>query len=252
MKHATDEPVLLASDVSFAYGSGPTVLHNINLALHAGGAIGIVGESGSGKSTLAGLLVGMSTPTSGSVTVHGRPWKSVRRRDPQRLAVQMVFQNPYTALNPRLTILNTVAEVFQVSEKSSKAESLERARDMLSQVGLTGSVLNKRPEDLSGGQCQRVGIARALAAKPSVIVADEPTSALDVSVQAQILNQLRDLREEQDIGLILISHDLNVVSYLTDSAIVMQHGKVVEQGPTAQLLNAPAHSYTQNLVDSVF
>ncbi|BCW35990.1 hypothetical protein StoSoilA2_20460 [Arthrobacter sp. StoSoilA2] len=243
--------VLVASDVTFAYGSGPAVVKNVSLAVPEGAAIGIVGESGSGKSTLASLLVGMLTPTTGTVTVGGRPWSSVRRRDPLRLAVQMVFQNPYTALNPRMTALRTVSEVYEACSGAAKAEASERAREMLHKVGLTGLAIDKRPGEMSGGQCQRVGIARALAANPSVIVADEPTSALDVSVQAQILNLLSDLRQEQGIGLVLISHDLNVVSYLTDSAIVMRRGEVVEQGATDGLLNSPAHPYTRSLIDSV-
>jgi len=242
---------LIASEVTFAYGSGPSVVKNISLTVPPGAAIGIVGESGSGKTTLASLLIGMLKPTTGTVTVQGRPWDTVGRRDPLRRAVQMVFQNPYTALNPRLTALDTVAEVYQHARGAKKAESFERARDLLNRVGLNGVALDKRPGDLSGGQCQRVGIARALAVEPSVIVADEPTSALDVSVQAQILNLLSDLRREQGIGLVLISHDLNVVSYLTDTAIVLERGQVVEQGDTTTLLQSPTHPYTQSLIASI-
>lgn len=248
---STLESALNASDITFAYGSGPAVLKNVSLTVPEGSAIGIVGESGSGKTTLASLLVGMLMPTTGTVTVRGRPWSSVRPSDPLRRAVQMVFQNPYTALNPRLTALSTVAEVYECCGGVTKAEAAERAQELLKRVGLGGVALGKRPGDLSGGQCQRVGVARALAAKPSVIVADEPTSALDVSVQAQILNLLRDLRHEQGIGLVLISHDLNVVSYLTDTAIVMERGEVVEQGGTADLLKSPAHPYTQSLIASI-
>lgn len=242
---------IVARDVSFAYGSGPTVVKNLSLNVPEGGAIGIVGESGSGKTTVASLLIGMLAPTIGTVAVRGRSWSSIPRRDPLRRAVQMVFQNPYTALNPRLTALQTVAEVFQVCGGHAKVEASERAEDLLKRVGLSGSGLGKRPNGLSGGQCQRVGIARALAAEPAVIVADEPTSALDVSVQAQILNLLNDLRQEQGVGLVLISHDLNVVSYLTDRAVVMKQGQVVEEGPTADLLQNPAHPYTQSLIASI-
>jgi peptide/nickel transport system ATP-binding protein len=243
---------LVASNVTFAYGSGgPQVLRNVNLTVPEGAAIGIVGESGSGKTTLASLLVGMLTPTTGTITVRGRPWSAVRRRDPLRRAVQMIFQNPYTALNPRFTALQTVAEVYRSCERVTKAEAIDHAQKMLDRVGVRGHVQTKRPGDLSGGQCQRIGIARALAAKPAVIVADEPTSALDVSVQAQILNLLTDLRTEQGVGLILISHDLNVVSYLTEQAIVMERGEVVEAGSTASLLHSPTHPYTKRLIDSV-
>lgn len=244
-------PGLIASDVTFAYGSGPSVVKNVSLNVPPGAAIGIVGESGSGKTTLASLLVGMLTPTTGSVTVHGHSWGDVRPQDPLRRAVQMVFQNPYTALNPRVSALSTVAEVFQSSGTIAKAEATEHAIDLLKRVGLTGLTVNKRPGDLSGGQCQRVGIARALAADPTVIVADEPTSALDVSVQAQILNLLSDLRIEKGIGIVLISHDLNVVSYLTKTAIVMERGQVVEEGATDQLLRSPSHPYTKSLIASI-
>lgn len=242
---------LTATDVTFAYGSGPEVVKNVSIDVAAGSSIGIVGESGSGKTTLGSLLVGMLTPTRGSITINGRPWTSVKRRDPERFAVQMVFQNPYTALNPRQAALSTVAEVFHTRRGVNKSEALASASELLSRVGLGGQVLDKRPGDLSGGQCQRIGIARALAANPSFIVADEPTSALDVSVQAQILNLLSDLRQEQGIGLVLITHDLNVVSYLTDTAIVMQRGEIVESGSTNSLLAAPSHAYTQKLVASV-
>jgi ABC-type glutathione transport system ATPase component len=163
----------------------------------------------------------------------------------------MVFQNPYTSLNPRFTALQTVAEVFECRGGHSRAEALELARELLERVGLNGTALSKRPGGLSGGQCQRVGVARALASDPKVIVADEPTSALDVSVQAQILNLLQDLRRDRGVGLVLISHDLNVVSYLTESAIVMERGQVVEQGQTQALLQAPSHPYTQKLIASI-
>ncbi len=247
---AVAKNAIVATDVTFSYGTGPTVVKNVSLTVPEGGAIGIVGESGSGKTTLASLLIGMLIPTTGTVTVRGRRWSTVKRRDPLRRAVQMVFQNPYTALNPKFTALQTVAEVYQVSGHN-KSESAERAEDLLKTVGLSGAAIGKRPGDLSGGQCQRVGIARALAADPAVIVADEPTSALDVSVQAQILNLLNDLRKERGVGLVLISHDLNVVSYLTEQAIVMERGKVVEQGITAELLHSPTHPYTQGLIASI-
>ncbi|TIR48682.1 MAG: ABC transporter ATP-binding protein [Mesorhizobium sp.] len=242
---------LIASNVTFAYGSGPAVVKNVSLTVPKGAAIGIVGESGSGKSTLASLLVGMLTPTTGSITIGGHPWSKIDRGNPMRRAVQMMFQNPYSALNPYLSALRTVAEVYQFCGGFAKAEAAERAQALLKRVGISGLTQLKRPSSLSGGQCQRVGIARALAATPSIIVADEPTSALDVSVQAQILNLLSDLRQEQGVGLVLISHDLNVVSYLTERAIVMERGEVVEEGVTSELLQKPGHPYTQRLIASI-
>lgn len=243
--------VLIASDVTFAYRSGPDVVKHVSLTVLEGAAVGIVGESGSGKTTLGSLLTGMLVPTSGSVTVRGRPWTAVGRRDPMRRAVQMVFQNPYTALNPRFSALRTVAEVYQYCGGCPRTEATERAQSLLERVGINGAALGKRPAGLSGGQCQRVGIARALAANPAIIVADEPTSALDVSVQAQLLNLLDDLRREEGVGLVLISHDLNVVSYLTERTIVMEQGNVVEEGATTDLLQSPTHPYTQKLVASI-
>jgi ABC-type glutathione transport system ATPase component len=163
----------------------------------------------------------------------------------------MVFQNPYTALNPRLSAVATVAEVYRCHDGVSKAAATERAQELLERVGISRVAMARRPGVLSGGQCQRVGIARALAANPAVIVADEPTSALDVSVQAQILNLLSDLRHEQGVGLVLISHDLSVVNHLTERAMVMDHGEVVEEGATASLLQSPAHPYTKSLIASI-
>ena len=250
-KASQSDRALVATDLTFSYGSGPAVVKNVSLTVPEGGVVGVVGESGSGKSTLASLLVGMLTPSTGTVTIHGREWGVIGRRDPMRRAVQMVFQNPYTALNPRFTALRTVAEVYRICGGTNKAVANDRAQEMLERVGISGLALGKRPGELSGGQCQRVGIARALATDPAIIVADEPTSALDVSVQAQILNLLRDLRQEQRVGLVLISHDLSVISYLTEHAIVMNKGVAVEQGPTTQLLDSPAHPYTQSLIRSI-
>ena len=184
---APADRALVATDVTFSYRSGPVVVDNVSLTVPEGAAVGVVGESGSGKTTLARLLVGMLTPATGTVTIHGRAWGAINRHDPVRRAVQMVFQNPYTALNPRFTALRTVAEVYRVCGGASKAVADDRAREMLERVGISGLAVGKRPGELSGGQCQRVGIARALAVDPAVIVADEPTSALDLSVQAHIL-----------------------------------------------------------------
>ncbi|MFT3863797.1 MAG: ABC transporter ATP-binding protein [Solirubrobacterales bacterium] len=214
-------------------------------------ALGIVGESGSGKSTLAKVLAGVLEPTSGSVMVKGRPWREVKRRDPIRRTVQMIFQDPYGALNPWLTARETVAEVFHFWERLPGREAAARAESLLGEMGLNKSTMGRRPGELSGGQCQRVGIARALACDPDVLIADEPTSALDVSVQAQILNTLVDLRESRDLALVLISHDLAVVRYASEEVLVMYSGHVVERGPTADMLATPLHPYTGILVDAI-
>lgn len=232
-------------------GSRTPAITAITFAVGPGQAVGVVGESGSGKTTLGRVLVGAIVPTRGSALVAGRPWTDVKRSDPLRRSVQMVFQDPYASLNPYLTARETVAEVFRVWDHDGGTRAKERARDLLAQVGLSRDEMDRLPRKLSGGQCQRVGIARALACEPSVLVADEPTSSLDVSVQAQILNLLIDLRRSHQLALVLISHDLSIVRYATDNAIVMYRGRIVEAAPTAQLLDAPGHEYTRSLIASI-
>jgi peptide/nickel transport system ATP-binding protein len=226
-------------------------LADIDLEVEAGQTLGIVGESGSGKTTLGRLLVGTIFPTRGRVLVNGRDWSKVDRRDPIRREIQMVFQDPYGALNPWMTAHQAVAEVFQVWHSLNRRDAGKQADHVLSEVGLTPDAVARRPAQLSGGQCQRVGIARALAADPSILIADEPTSSLDVSVQAQILNLLNALRVSRGLAIILISHDLSVVSHVTDETMVLFSGRLVERGPTQAVLTAPTHPYTRVLLDSV-
>jgi oligopeptide/dipeptide ABC transporter ATP-binding protein len=236
--------------VSFAAGQRPAVAET-SLEVRAGDAIGIVGESGSGKTTLARVLVGALTPSSGTVEVLGRPWSSVGHKDPIRRRVQMIFQDPYASLNPRMTAREAVAEVLQIWNGGSRNEARELAAHRLAEVGIVGAPVDRRPTRLSGGQCQRVGIARALACDPDVLIADEPTSSLDVSVQANILNMLMEFRESRGLALVFISHDLSVVRYITNRAFVMYRGRVIEAGDTARLLSEPAHPYTLCLIDSI-
>ncbi len=246
------EALIEASEVRLAYSrSGPLVVRDVDLRVEPGVAIGIVGESGCGKTSLARLLVGALPPTAGSVLVGGRAYADVGRGDPLRRSVQLVFQDPYASLNPRQTARQAVAEVHQVWDGLSRRAALARAGEGLAEVGIAGDACDRRPGELSGGQCQRIGIARALACQPSVIVADEPTSSLDVSVQAQILNLLVGLRERRGLALVLVSHDLSVIRYLTEQTLVMYRGTVVERGPTAAIFDAPAHPYTRLLVDSI-
>ena len=245
-------PLLAAHDVEVTYpGAAEPALAATSLAVHPGDAIGIVGESGSGKTTLARALVGLIAPTAGRMEVEGRPWASVKRSEPTRRHVQMIFQDPYASVNPRLTARATVAEVFRVWDGVPRDEADERAARLLAEVGLPRDAFDRRPTRLSGGQCQRVGIARALACSPRALGADEPTSSLDVSGQAQILNLILELRATHDLALVLISHDLAVVRYVTEQALVMYRGRVVEQGPTGRLFEEPAHPYTRALVDSI-
>jgi ABC-type glutathione transport system ATPase component len=246
------DTILEAAGVTHRYrGSDVPAVADIDLAIGPGASVGIVGESGSGKTTLGRLLVGVLRPTVGSVLISGRPWSAVGRRDAERRAVQMVFQDPYAALNPALTAVDTVAEVLRVWDNATREQARSQATALLREVGLPEDAIHRRPRRLSGGQAQRVVIARALACEPRVLIADEPTSALDVSVQAQILNLLLDLRGARDFALVLISHDLGVVRYATDEALVMHEGLVVERGATEQLLDRPEHPYTQLLVASI-
>ena len=246
------EPILEARNVvvSFDPRQRPAVAET-SVEIRPGDAIGIVGESGSGKTTLARVLVGILAPSSGTVEVLGRPWSAVGHRDPTRRKVQMIFQDPYASLNPRMTARETVSEVLQIWNSWPRRQAHERAEERLAEVGILGEAIDRRPGSLSGGQCQRVGIARALACDPDILIADEPTSSLDVSVQANILNMLVGFRETRGLALVFISHDLSVVRYITDRALVMYQGKVVEAGPTSRLLSEPSHPYTLCLVNSI-
>jgi oligopeptide/dipeptide ABC transporter ATP-binding protein len=244
--------LLEATEVDLAYSRGAApVVRGATMTLEPGATVGLVGESGCGKTSLARALVGLIPATAGSVLVKGRAWESIGRRDQLRRSVQMVFQDPYSSLNPRLTARQTVAEVFEVWGGTSRSVSLRKGGDLLSELGLASDAIDRRPRRLSGGQCQRVGIARALACDPQVLVADEPTSSLDVSVQAQILNLIRGLCAERGLALILVSHDLSVVRYMTTEALVMYRGRIVERGPTESIFTDPRHPYTRLLLDSV-
>lgn len=234
---------------SVGYG-GDLVLRDIDLAVGASEIVAVVGESGSGKSTLAKVLTGQLQPNDGHALVEGRPWSEVSRRDPARHRVQMIFQDSKDALNPWMTALETVSEAVRVVDGGRRAQADARARRLLEDVGLAGAVVDRRPSRLSGGQCQRVGIARALAHRPSVLVADEPTSALDVSVQAQVLALLRRLRLEQEMAIVIITHDLNVVRSLADRILVLYRGRTMEVGSADDVLGEPAHPYSRLLVDS--
>jgi len=242
-------PVLVAEQVTIRYrGDAPPAVVDGSISVAAGETVGIVGESGSGKSTFAKALVGLIEPSEGAIRVAGRPWREVRRRDPERRRVQMIFQDPYAALNPRLTARRSVAEALSVVRGVPGAEADEQADELLASVGLDARAVDLRPRALSGGQRQRVVIARALACDPDIVVADEPTSSLDVSAQAQVLNLLARLRAERGLGIVLISHDLAVVRHITDEVLVMRSGRIVESGPTEAVMSAPSHPYTATLL----
>lgn len=230
-------------------------LADVNFSLQAGKSLGVVGESGSGKSTLARLVMALDTPTEGHVVfkgvdVHQAHGQALRQL---RSGFQMVFQDPYGSLDPRQKVLAIVTEPIQTLRQlaDGRSELRERAAESLSEVGLRTADLDKYPHEFSGGQRQRIAIARALITRPALIVADEPVSALDVSVQAQVLNLMMDLQERHGLTYLLVSHDLAVVNLMCDDVLVLQAGRVVEQGPTEQIFQQAKHPYTRALIDAV-
>jgi len=235
---------LVASELDFSYGRSQ-VLHSVTLKVRSGERLGIVGESGSGKTTLAKLLAGVLR--SGQVTVNGRPWSAWPRRSEARRSVQLVQQDPFASLTPHISARGAVAEAARVTGRAPRREADQKATELLNAVGIGSHLALRRPGTLSGGQCQRVAIARALAAGPSILFADEPTSALDLSVQAQIINLLLALARDRGLGLVLVSHDLAVIRHVTERVIVMRRGRIVEHGPTSEVLASPQHEYTRML-----
>ena len=235
-------------------GQDRIAVADMSFTLERAGAVGIVGESGSGKTTVAKMLVGLERPTAGVVTFARDKSDGVSRRDRRRQRarqIQLVFQNPYTSLDPRQTVGSAIAEVLRIQFDLDRATRDRRVEQLLEGVGLDVEFANRRPRHLSGGQRQRVAIARALAAEPATLVLDEAVSALDISVQAQVLNLINGLRRQTDTALIFISHDLAAVAHATDYIYVMDNGTVVEQGATAEVLAAPRAPQTRALIDSI-
>ena len=227
-------------------------LDAVNLIVEKGTCMAVVGESGSGKTTLARIIVGLETADSGTVAVEGRlvSGRATRRERQLRSSqIQMVFQDPQSSLNRRLPVRVAIDEVLRIHSKLGAGPRAARCTELFEQVGLDARHLDALPSELSGGQRQRVAIARALAASPSVIVLDESVAALDVTVQAQILDLLTRLRHEQDLTYLFITHDLTVVQQIADNVVVMRKGAIVERGPTADVLGAPQHPYTQLLLE---
>jgi peptide/nickel transport system ATP-binding protein len=229
-------------------------VRDVSFSLPSGGSLGVVGESGSGKTTIARMLVGLERPTAGRIVLQGaelaaKPSRAERRE--RARAIQIVFQDPYTSLDPHQSVRRALDEVQGVHFARTQAERTTRTQELLDAVGLGVKEARSLPRELSGGQRQRVAIARALAAEPAILVLDEAVSALDVSIQAQILNLLADLRHELALTYILISHDLAVVRQVADDVLVMYRGRAVETGPVDTILAAPSHPYTQRLLESV-
>jgi len=240
--------------VSFQLTRNETVdaVRGVSFSVAPGETLGLVGESGCGKTTLSRALLGL-LPYQGAITLGGfsltgdRPFpKALRRR------IQLVFQDPYASLNPRLTVGQILEEPLIVHFHLPRAKRRTRVRELLDQVGLDTSTEGKYPHEFSGGQRQRIAIARALILEPEFVIADEPVSALDVSVQAQILNLLQDLKQKMGLTLLFISHDLAVVRHVANRVAVMSEGQFVEQGDTRQVMDQPSHPYTQKLLDASF
>jgi peptide/nickel transport system ATP-binding protein len=248
------DPVLRIDNLckSFAgrHGRDVHALRGVSLEVGRNESVGLVGESGSGKSTLARCLVGLETSTSGSIEVGDLTERSGGRDQPRHKTVQLVFQDPYSSLDPKQTVGDAIKETLRANGYP-RNRSETRAGELFAQVGLPASYLRRLPTTLSGGERQRVAIARALAVEPELIVFDEPVSALDVSVQAQVLNLLKDLRKEFGISYLFISHDLAVVRQVVERVYVCYRGSIVEQGPVDQVLERPSHEYTRRLIASI-
>ena len=222
----------------------------VSLCVAPGSALGIVGESGCGKTTLARIMLGLLPPTAGTVRIDGRSLPSMDRRERARL-IQPVFQDPMSSLNPRRRIGDIVALPLIAAGRVSRHERRERVKAMLERVGLSNATATRYPAQLSGGQRQRVAIARALVIEPRILICDEPTSALDVSVQAQILNLLAELRATFNLTLVFISHNLAVVEHIAEEVAVMYLGRIVEHAPADAVFGTPRHPYTRALLASV-
>jgi peptide/nickel transport system ATP-binding protein len=251
-------PIISSREVSKVFGSSNrevVALDSVSIDVGEGESVGLVGESGSGKTTLARLFVGLENATSGHLVIDGidvKDWGTLKQAELRRLrqTVQMIFQDPYSSLNPARSVGWALAEA--ITTHAPRTTSVEqRVEELLASVGLPAEAAQRRPAVLSGGMRQRVAIARALAASPKILVCDEAVSALDVSVQAQILNLLTTLRDEQGVGYLFVTHDLSIVRQVTDFIYVMSRGRVVESGMTDEVLNAPQDPYTVRLMESM-
>ena len=240
--------LLSVKDLVVEYGAFRAV-DGVSFEVAKGSTLAVVGESGCGKSTIAKAIVRLLAPTSGRIEVDGVDIARLSQKAmrPYRSRIQMVFQDPYGSLDPHLTAVDIVGEPLKLRGIRSKAERSKKAAALIDQVGVPSTALKRRPAEFSGGQRQRIGIARALASGPELLVCDEATSALDVSVQAQVLNLLRDIKRDTGLTYLFISHNLGVVREISDSIIVMKAGKVVEKGATEDVLARPTEAYTKQL-----
>jgi oligopeptide transport system ATP-binding protein len=225
----------------------------VSLIVRKGETLGLVGESGCGKSTLGRALIRLYEPTEGTIQFKNKDWRALKGEELRNMRrdMQMIFQDPYSSLDPRMTVGQILSEPFEIHNMLDSAGRKEKVKQLLDTVGLKASHLNRYPHEFSGGQKQRICIARALALDPSLIIADEPVSALDVSIQAQILNLMKDLQEKFGLTYVFISHDLSVIEHLCDRIAVMYLGKIVEIGTRQELYANPQHPYTQALIAAI-
>ena len=229
-------------------------LSGVSFDLQKGEILGVVGESGCGKSTLTRMIAGLEKPDSGTVSIQGKPLEVIARYDAKdrTRVVQLVFQDPYSSLNPRQTVFQAIHEVVRIYEPNlSKVEAASRVNQLLSQVGISNDLASRYPHQFSGGQRQRICIARSLAANPEILILDEPVSALDVSVRAEIINLLLDLKEKMNLTYIFVSHDLEIVKHVSDKIVVMFKGQIVESGTWTEIMDTPKNEYTKTLIAAI-
>ena len=253
-------PILEVQNLTKTFHSGPfykrrafPAVKGVSFAIEAGKTYGLVGESGSGKSTIARMVAKLTDPTSGTMLFDGNDVTKLSGAEllAYRRNVQIIFQDPYSALNPRMTVEQLIAEPLEIHGLFTPSDRRRRVQKLLDQVGLPQSALQRTPVSFSGGQRQRIMIARALSLEPRLIIGDEPVSALDVSVQAQVLNLMRDLQEELGLSYLFISHDLSVVEFLSDTVGVMYLGDLVEEGTKERIYNSPQNDYTRRLISAI-
>ena len=252
------EPILEVKNLRKYFKTNRGMLHavdDISFSIEKGKTLGIVGESGCGKSTTGRCILRLIEPTDGEIIFEGSDIRALNRRQlrARRTDMQIIFQDPFSSLNPRNTVMQTIAEGVRMRKDKyrTSAEVEQRVLELMDTVGLAERLINSYPHELDGGRRQRIGIARALAVEPKLIVCDEPVSALDVSIQAQILNLLRELQEQLGLTYIFITHDLAVVNHISDDIMVMYLGQTVEKAPTEELFDHPLHPYTKSLLSAI-
>ena len=228
-------------------------VNGVSFTVERGESFGLVGESGCGKTTLGQMIVRLIDPTGGRIEFEGKDYKGMNRAEIHavRHRMQIIFQDPYSSLDPRMKVVSIVTEPLRSSQRMSKTKRREAAAELLERVGLRPADLEKYPHEFSGGQRQRIGIARALCVRPELIVADEPVSALDVSIQAQVINLMQDLKDDFDLSYVFISHDLSVVEHICDRIAVMYLGRIFELAPSESFTVTPLHPYTRALLMAV-